>query len=148
MGECPAIEGSGTLTGEPITGTLTFKSLITYINYACLGLTLILWLVLAIPHLRRYRAPDEQRPIFRIISTPLVFAIFALISVHVYTAAEYVDPIANLYEAYALASLFLLYVHYVVPEARNRNEFFRNLEAKARDGKPIRDGSIRWFMVS
>lgn len=147
MGKCPEVEGSGSLNGEPITGSLTLKQLIIYINYACIAFTFIMWLVLAIPHLRRYRAPDEQRPIFRIISTPLVFCVVALIAVHANSAAEYLDPLASLYEAYALASLFLLYVHYVVPEARNRNEFFRNLEATSKDGKPIRDGSLRWFMV-
>jgi len=57
-----------------------------------------------------------------------------------------VEPIASLYEAYALASLFLLYVHYVVPEAHNRHEFFRNLEDTTRDGTPIPEGSLRWFL--
>jgi len=148
MGQCPQTEGSGPLWGEPITGSVTFKDLITYINYGCFAFTFIFWLIITIPHLRNYRAPDEQRPIFRIISTPIVFCLIALISVHAYSAAEYLDPIASLYEAYALASLFLLYVHYVVPEARNRNEFFSNLEAESRSGRPIRASGLRWFMVS
>jgi hypothetical protein len=148
MGKCPEAPGSATIEGEPITGSTTFKDLIIYINYGCTILTFLLWLGLAIPHLRRYKAPDEQRPIFRIISTPLVFCVVALISVHVYHAAEFVEPIASLYEAYALASLFLLYVHYVVPEAHNRHEFFRNLEDTTRDGTPIPEGSLRWFLVS
>lgn len=148
MGNCPAAPGAGKIDTKPIVGSITFQSLIIYINYACFGLTFLMWLGLAIPHLRRYKAPDEQRPIFRIISTPIVFCLISLIAVHAYGAAEYLDPIASLYEAYALASLFLLYVHYVVPEARNRHEFFRNLEDTARDGTPIREGSLRWFLVS
>lgn len=148
MGKCPEVPDSGVTDAEPITGSITFHQLITYINYACFALTVVLWLGLAIPHLRRYKAPDEQRPIFRIISTPMVFCTIALIALHAYDAAEYVDPLASLYEAYALASLFLLYVHYVVPEAHNRDEFFRNLQSTGKDGRPVPEGSLRWFRVS
>lgn len=148
MTQCPEVPESAVTDAQPITGSLTFQKLIIYINYACFALTALGWLGLAVPHLRRYKAPDEQRPIFRIISTPLVFCTIALISVHAYSAAEYLDPLASLYEMYALASLFLLYVHYVVPEANNRDAFFQSLESTSKDGRPVPEGSLRWFRVS
>lgn len=148
MGLCEADSSDTTAEGVPVIGSLTLQHLLQIISYACLGATACLWLGLAVPHLRRYRAPDEQRPIFRIITTPLVFAAVALASVHAYEIAQYLEPISNLYEAYALVSLFLLYVHYVVPEPHTRDEFFRNLQTVSKSGQQVAEGSIRWFRVS
>jgi hypothetical protein len=135
--QCPAKPASAGVKGVPIAGSLTFQHLVSIISWACVGVSVLLWLGLIIPHLRRYRVPNEQRQIFRIVSTPVVFTIVAAISTHVYQAAEYLEPLANWYEALALASLFLLYVQYVTPDATSRNAFFQNLE-----------GSLRWFWVS
>ena len=145
--QCPAEPANATLRSEPIAGSLTFQHLITIISSACLGASILLWLGLAIAHLRRYRAPNEQRQIFRVISTPVVFAIVAVISVNAYSAAEYVAPVANLYEALALASIFLLYVHYVAPEVQMREEFFQGLENRSRSGEILPGGSLGWFRV-
>lgn len=145
--DCPAEPVSAGVKGEPIAGSLTFQHLITIVGWVCFGVSALLWLGLAIPHIRQYKAPNEQRQILRIISMPVVFAIVAVISIHVYKAAQYAEPIANLYEAYAMASLFLLYVHYVAPEAHRREEFFHNLENKSQSGEAVAGGSLRWFRV-
>lgn len=144
---CPAKPANAAGKGMPITGSLTFHHLITIIAWVCFGISVLLWVGLTVPHLRRYRAPNEQRQIFRIVSTPPVFAIIAVISIHAYHAAQYLDPLSNLYESYALASLFLLYVQYVAPDAFSRNEFFHNLEYKSKKGELIAGGSLRWFIV-
>jgi len=139
--ECPARPAH--VKGQAIAGSLTFQHLITILSWACFGVSTLLWLSSIIPHLRRYKAPNEQRQIFRIVSTPLIFTIIAAISAHVYDAGVYLAPVANLYEAFALASLFLLYVQYISPDATTRDQFFRLLEYK---GKQANDtGSLRWF---
>lgn len=143
---CPAEPASAGVKGEAIAES-QFQHLITIISWVCFGVTTLLWLGIAIPHLCRYKAPNEQRQILRIISTPVVFAIIAVISINVYKVTQYVKPIAKLYEAYALASLFLLYVHYVAPEAHTREEFFHNLENISKSGGVVAGGSLRWFLV-
>jgi hypothetical protein len=140
---CPPRPDSG--PGQPIAGSLTFKHLISIICWVCFGVSTLLWLSLVIPHLRRYAAPNEQRQIIRIVLTPLVFAIFAVISTHAYHAADYLEPLSNLYEAFALASLFLLYVQYVAPDEAIREQFFQNLEVASKRGN-VTDG-LRWFRV-
>ncbi|KIX92789.1 uncharacterized protein Z520_11452 [Fonsecaea multimorphosa CBS 102226] len=142
---CPAKPANAGARGDPIIGSLTFQNLITIICWAFFGVSLLLWLGLVVPHLRHYKAPNEQRQIFRIVSTPLVFAVIAVISTHVYDAADYLSPWANLYEAYALASLFLLYVQYVTPDLQTRDSFFQNLAQVSRKGEVIAGGSIQWF---
>jgi hypothetical protein len=143
---CPPDPHFG-VVAEPISGSLTFQDIMTITAWVCFGVTLLLWLGLAIPHLRRYKAPNEQRQILRIISMPVWFTIVALIVLHVYKAAQYVEPLANLYEAYAMASLFLLYVHYVAPEAHTRAEFFQNLQTMTKSGAAAAGGSLHWFRV-
>lgn len=128
-------------------GSVSFKRLTLIISWISFGITVLLWLALIIPHLRRYNAPNEQRQIFRLIATPLMYSIFGIASIYATKAAVYLEPVPQLYEAYALASLFLLYVYYVAPEAHTRDEFFHNLEDISKGhGKP--GHGLRWFRVS
>lgn len=133
--------------GLPVVGSLSFKSLTIIIGWVCFGLTVLLWLALIIPHLFRYKSPNEQRQIFRITLTPLVYSLFGLISLQAYHAAPYLEPIPKLYEACALASLFLLYVNYVAPEARTQEEFFHDLDFVVKGQRQPGKG-LRWFRVS
>ena len=145
--QCPDAPSTAYVTGEPISGSFTFQQIILIVAWVCFGVTLLLWLGLAIPHLRRYNIPDEQRQIFRIILTPLIFAIFAVAAIHSYSAANYLAAIPNLYEAWALASLFLLYVHFVVPEAHTREEFFAQVEQRKQNGEIVPGGTLKLFRV-
>ncbi len=145
--KCPA-KPTGHGSGDPIAGSLTFQDLISIISWACLGVTVLLWLALIIPHLRRYKVPNEQRQIFRIVSTPLIFTIIGVISTHSYAAAEYIEPLSNCYEALGLASLFLLYVQYVTPDTTTREIFYQGLENVNKKGVVTPGGSLRWFRVS
>jgi hypothetical protein len=145
--DCPAKPAGAGQAGAPIIGSLTFQHLVSIVCWTCFGVCAALWLVLIVPHLRRYKAPNEQRQIFRIVSTPLVFTVIAAISTHTYDAAEYLEPLANLYEALALASLFLLYVQYVAPDVTTRDAFFQSLEMKGKKGSIVPGGSLRWFWV-
>ncbi|EXJ56393.1 hypothetical protein A1O7_06736 [Cladophialophora yegresii CBS 114405] len=142
---CPAKPAGAGEKGAALIGSLTFQHLISIISWACFAVSAILWLVLIVPHLRQYKAPNEQRQIFRIVSTPLIFTIVAVISTHTYDVAEYLEPLSNLYEGFALASLFLLYVQYVTPDATTRDAFFQSLEKKSKKGSITPGGSLRWF---
>ncbi|ETI26594.1 hypothetical protein G647_03372 [Cladophialophora carrionii CBS 160.54] len=142
---CPAKPSGAGEKGAALIGSLTFQNLVSIIGWACFAASTILWIVLVIPHLRQYKAPNEQRQIFKIVSTPLIFTIVAVISTHTYHAADYLEPLANLYEGFALASLFLLYVQYVTPDVTTRDAFFQSLEKKGKNGGVTPGGSLRWF---
>ncbi|KAF2087960.1 DUF300-domain-containing protein [Saccharata proteae CBS 121410] len=110
---CPAPISS--IEAHPLSIGITLQHLFLYIGAACTALTLLgtLWLVFR--HLRRYTKPDEQRQIIRLVLTPLVYSIFSLITLADYGSADYLEPLPDLYEAFGLACLFVLFVHYMQP---------------------------------
>lgn len=130
--------------GIPIAGSVTFQRLMLYISCAFTAATILIILLLIWKHLHRYTVPREQRQIIRCVFVTVVFSVIALLSLVSYTAAPYIAPIANIYEAFAFASFFLLFVEFVVPEGENRAAFFQQLAT--RDGK--RGGSLGWFKVT
>lgn len=137
-----------TTVAEHVVGQCTFQELMLIIGSVCTGITIVLSLFLTVKHLYRYTVPEEQRQIIRIVLAPVVFACVSLASIGSYSAAPYLKPIADLYEAYALASLFLLLVLYVSPDAPTREEFFLGIENTTKKGEVIPGGSLRWFNVS
>lgn len=145
--QCPNAPPTAYITGEPISGSFTFQEIIIIVGWVCFGLTILLWLGLVIPHLRRYNVPDEQRQIFRIILTPLMYAIFAMPAIHDYSVAPYLAAVPSLYEAWALASLFLLYVHFVAPAAHTREDFFAQVEHRKQNGEIVPGGTLKLFRV-
>jgi hypothetical protein len=146
--DCPAGHSQSYVEGLPVSGSLSFRDIILIVCWVCFGVSILLWLALVIPHLRRYNAPNQQRQIFRIISLPVIFEAITIASVYAYHVSDYLEPIPNLFEAFALASLFLLYVHYVAPEAHTREEFFESLDRISSNGEVVPGGSLRWFRVS
>ena len=145
---CPPPPPSSSAVGVAVAGSLTFKHLISIIGLVCTVVTVVLCLTLCVTHLRRYTVPNEQRQILRIIVVPAVFSIFGVISVHSYSAGPYLAPFANLYEAWALVSLFLLFVNYVAPDPLMRATFFDNFANVTKQGQSKPGGSLRWFEVS
>lgn len=137
---CPPLPSNANVKGIAIIGTFTFQHLVQIIGWICLAVTALLCVGLSILHFRRYRAPNEQRNVFRIILFPVVASLVSVISIHTYAASGYIEPVASLYEAIALASLFMLYVQYVAPEQNTRASFFRELEYKTKKGdiKPMK----------
>ncbi|KAK5212038.1 hypothetical protein LTR99_001860 [Exophiala xenobiotica] len=136
---CPPKPSSAAIEGEPIIGRFSFQHIVHIIGWVCFGITAVFCMGLCILHFSHYRAPNEQRNVFRIIIFPVVASLAAVISIYSYRASGYIEPIASLYEAIALASLFLLYVQYVAPEESTRVAFFRELEYKTKNGsvKPL-----------
>lgn len=84
----------------------------------------------------------------RLAWTPLVFGILSVISIAKYSAAEYMDPLEDVYESFAFAALFLLFVQYVCPGKASREQYFYNLESTKRNGQVVPGGSLKWFNVS
>ena len=142
---CP-VEGNNDV-GVPIAGSLTFQHVILIAAGACTAITFALSLSLIVKHLHRYTVPAEQRQIIRMVFTPVVFAIFNLLSIAFYSAAIYLAPVADLYEAFALASVLALFVHYVAPDTSQHDNFFAHTEQKTRKGEVISNESLGWFKV-
>ncbi|KPI36341.1 Transmembrane protein [Cyphellophora attinorum] len=102
---------------SPLTGSLTFHKLMTYISAAAAVITILTTGTLAIGHLFIYRQPRLQRYLVRLILTAPAFAICCAIGVAVYHATPYILPWAELYEAFALIAVLTLMVNLLTPTA-------------------------------
>jgi len=69
---------------------------------ACTGVTTFIILALIFQHLRRYRAPKEQRQIIRIVFSIVIYSLVAFFELYRYGTARYIDPLGDLYEAFGL----------------------------------------------
>lgn len=131
---CPAPDTDGdVLVGQPVVGNMTSHTLMTILAGAAAAVTLLISVFLIWKHLHRYTEPRQQRQIVRILFTPFVYAVFSFLSVLDYNAAKFLSPVATIYEGFALASLFLLFVEYLVPNGTwaDRRQYFN----KAQDPK-------------
>lgn len=157
-GTCPLPkdEASLLLAGDPVLGSLTFQHLILLISIGCAGATTVISLFLILKHLHRYREPKQQRQVIRIIFTPVVFAVLSVLCILDYNAAIYIIPLRDLYETFALASIFILAVQYVAPDEATRDAYFSNLENRKKRGSTfsrskeydvIPGGSLIWYRV-
>lgn len=118
---------------KPLSIGITTQRLLTYISIPCAAISSIACLYLIFKHLHRYTRPAEQRQIVRLIFTPVIYSILSLLSLLFYDAHEYIEPLPELYEAFALACLFVLFAHYCrnptvrdtsgFTRAKTRNEF-------------------------
>jgi hypothetical protein len=100
---------------QPLSIGITFKSLMTYITTAALGLTTLSALFLIWKHLHRYTTPKEQRQDVLIIAMPVFFGIIALLSILFYLDSTYFKPLIEVYKFFRVAALFFLYVEYIYP---------------------------------
>ncbi|KAI9713527.1 MAG: hypothetical protein M1820_000909 [Bogoriella megaspora] len=133
---------------QAIAGGLTLQHIFLICAGACTLCTFIISRFLVFKHLHRYTYPDEQRQIVRVVVTPIWFSVVSLWSIAFYEAADYLTPIANIYESFALTALFLLFVNYVAPDPVTRDAFFNNLPMKDRKGNETGLGSLGWFRKS
>ncbi|KAF2097000.1 DUF300-domain-containing protein [Rhizodiscina lignyota] len=133
--------------GEVLNIGITTHRLLEYISGISLGLTLIVTLFLITRHLSRYTVPPEQRQIVRIVFVPTFFAIIGFFSVMFYNVSIYIRPIPEVYEAFCIPAILLLYIHYVCPDEGQltRYDFFHNLELQDRKGRSQSGGSLTWF---
>ncbi|KAK5687732.1 hypothetical protein LTS10_001872 [Elasticomyces elasticus] len=100
--------------------------------WAALGCTIattLIGLSLIILNLRRYRAPKEQRQIVRIAFCVNVFAAVSCSAVYNEEVAQYLVPISDLYEAFALCALYLLYVQFAAPDGTYSDDLFATVKS-------------------
>ncbi|KAF9636100.1 putative duf300-domain-containing protein [Lasiodiplodia theobromae] len=131
---------------KPLSIGITTQRLLTYISIPCAAISSIACLYLIFKHLHRYTRPAEQRQIVRLIFTPVIYSILAVLSLLFYDAHEYIEPLPELYEAFALACLFVLFAHYCRnPTVRDTSGFTR---AKTRNEfESIADIKKTWILV-
>lgn len=72
------------------------------------------------------------------------FALVFFLAGSIPSAAIYLQPWADAYEAVALTSYFLLLVTYTVPDPQKREAFFHRLQQSKSGG----GGSLKWYRVS
>jgi Organic solute transporter Ostalpha len=154
---CPAPKNAAEINtvAQPIVGSVTFQHLILYICAGCTGVASILCLVNIFIHLAHYSRPKEQRQIVRVVFTPVIFCLFSIFTQIGYSSAIYMPPIRDLYESFALAAIFLLFVEYVAPDPSTRSAYFSNLENRQprggrfsnsnKDYDIVPGGSLRFF---
>jgi hypothetical protein len=133
--------------GKDLSIGISFKTLMFYICAACLGITTLSSIFLIWKHLHRYTHPKEQRQNVRIIFMPVVFCAVSLLSVQFYSASIYLQPLTEVYEAFCIAAVFLLYIEYVCPDVEARPKFFANLPSN-NNKKPLAPGEgLKWYNV-
>lgn len=99
------------------------------ISGACAAVTLMSTLSLIALHLCHYRVPKEQRQIVLLVFAPFVFALVSWAEILDYNVAPYINPIGDVYEAFALCGLFLLYIQFAVPSGTFGEDMFEAMEA-------------------
>ncbi|KAG4421053.1 hypothetical protein IFR04_005816 [Cadophora malorum] len=107
-----------------IVGNITFHQLIVIISGASLAFSCLVSFFLIFRHATHYSIPKEQKQIIRIVFMIPVFTACSLLSVAFNDAALYIKPIDDLYEAFALASFFLLLCAFVEENDVERQAFF------------------------
>lgn len=70
--------------------------------FACTCATISISISLITLHLRRYRAPQEQRQIIRISFSVVIYSLVALCEIYSYEVVQYIDPIGDVYESFGL----------------------------------------------
>jgi hypothetical protein len=138
------------LVGGPLyaNSDITFHQLMIYICAPCLGITILSAAYLSLQHIRNYTVPQEQRQILRIIALPVFYSLFNFLALCWYRTYQYIQPLAGLYESFAIAALFFLLLEWVCPEGTDRTKYFDEFPFKGKKGVIIEGGSLAWFQVS
>jgi hypothetical protein len=123
------------LVGGPLyaNSDITFHKLTILISAPCLAITVMSSGYLAWKHVRNYTAPQEQRQILRIIALPVFYSLFNFLALCWYGTYQYVQPLAGLYESFAIA---------------DREKYFDEFPFKGKKGVVVEGGSLAWFQVS
>ena len=113
----------------------------------CTIITFVSSVSLIILHLRRYRCPKEQRQIIRIVFAPFVFAIVSWLEVYDYSIAQYVDPIGEVYEAFCLCALYLLFIQFAAPAGTFGDDLFLAVKEAEEKASGFDWPRLTWIFV-
>jgi len=121
------ITAEGTDVSEtPLAGiNITFHSLATIIAavFGLIAVTLSLYLMFQ--HATHYIEPREQRYILRILFMVPVYAIANFTGIVFWRQYIYIEVLYTCYEAFAIASFFALMCHYIAPDLKSQEDYFR-----------------------
>ncbi|KAK5124489.1 hypothetical protein LTR85_001706 [Meristemomyces frigidus] len=116
--------------------------------FACTCATIAISTSLIALHIRRYRAPKEQRQIIRIAFSVVIYAVVAFFEIYSYAAAQYIDPIGDVYESFGLCALFLLFIQYAAPaDGTPHDDLFSAVKAAEETTKSYDWPRIFWICV-
>ncbi|KAK5108514.1 hypothetical protein LTR62_008254 [Meristemomyces frigidus] len=115
----------------------------------CTVATTTIALSLITLHVRRYRAPREQRQIIRIAFSTVIYAIVAFFELYRYDVARYIDPLGDFYEALGLCALFLLFIQYAAPSGTydDHDDLFEAIQAAEEIKSTFDWPRISWIFV-
>ncbi|KAK4545048.1 hypothetical protein LTR36_003599 [Oleoguttula mirabilis] len=140
---CPAPAGS-----EDYNDRGTAWKPMVIAAFACTCATIAISGSLIALHIRRYRAPKEQRQIIRIACSVAIYAVVAFFEIYSYEAAQYIDPIGDVYESFGLCALFLLFIQYAAPDGGSHaDELFSAVKAAEETEKSYDWPRIFWICV-
>ncbi|KJZ72973.1 hypothetical protein HIM_07545 [Hirsutella minnesotensis 3608] len=123
-----------------IVGPLDFHNLARVVGASCTLVSVITSLYLVWMHALNYTQPREQRYIIRILFMVPIYAISSFCQIQWYWHAIYFQVISDCYEAFAIASFFALFCHYVAPDLHSQKAWFREM-------RPIKPWvmPVNWF---
>lgn len=81
------------------------------------------------------------------VNLPVAYCLLNFLALCFYTDYMYIEPIAGIYEAFTIASLFFLVLEYVCPDGTDREKYFDQLPAQDKKGNIEPGGSLNWFQV-
>ncbi|CAK4031505.1 Hypothetical predicted protein [Lecanosticta acicola] len=140
---CPIPDEANEFKGDGSSHTVML-----WIAAIATAVTLAICVSLIFAHLRRYRCPKEQRQIIRITFAPFIFALVCFFEILSYDIAPYIDPLGDLYEAFGLCALFLLYIQFCVPGGTFDEQTFDAVKASDEGTKASFDWPrITWIFV-
>lgn len=137
---CPSIPTGPQYGADTVVGSLTFHTLTIILCGAFTAATFLFSGVQLFLHATHFSNPGQQTQILRIVALVPTFALVFFLAGFIPSAAIYLQPWADAYEAVALTSYFLLLVVYTVPDPRLREGFFDRLQ-QPKGG----DGSLKWY---
>lgn len=103
---------------------MSFHDVALIFGGACLVIANLGSFFLIMKHATHYSLPKEQKQVMRIIFTIPVFAVISFLSICFEDAAIYIEPIRDVWEAFALVAFFLLMCAFVMEDDEERRAFF------------------------
>ncbi|CAD6591395.1 MAG: hypothetical protein ASARMPRED_005372 [Alectoria sarmentosa] len=137
---CPSITTGPQYGTDYVVGSLTFHNLTIVLCGAFTAATFLFSGAQLLLHATHFSNPAQQTQILRIVALVPTFALVYFLAGFVPSAAVYLQPWADAYEAVALTSYFLLLVTYTAPDPQRRDGVFDRLLQPGSG-----EGSLKWY---
>ncbi|KAL4809859.1 organic solute transporter Ostalpha-domain-containing protein [Aspergillus unguis] len=142
---CPAGPSYDTEAPDPFVGDLSFHEFNLILSGICTALVCVITLFLMFQHATHLSKPREQIKIMKICLILPLYTITSYIAICVPDAAVYITPWMDVYQAFALASFFLLLCEFVsADKGIEYADFFAGFAPPRKNGKTPANGT-KWF---